>query len=372
MPGWLDVHARSTHAAAIDRESGELTRVRFGAGVDPVVEWLCELPQPVHACYEAGPTGYALYWQLVALGVSCEVVAPTLVPVRAGDRVKTDRRDAVRLARSYRAGELTPVWVPDHEHEALRDLVRAREAAKKDQLRARHRLGKFLLRHGRRPPRPTATWGTAHMSWVRAQKFEYSAQQAAMVDYLAEVDHAAARLGRLEEAIDDAIASLPEDTRALIEGLQALRGVAKITAVTVVAEMGRPSRFRTARQLMAYAGAVPSEHSSGESRRQGGITKTGNAHLRRVLVEAAWSYRHRPRVGVTLRARQKGLSEEVKELAWKAQHRLCRRYTRLAARGKPKQKVVTAVARELLGFVWALGIHIEQEQAARLSGQKAA
>jgi transposase len=302
----------------------------------------------------------------------CEVVAPTLVPVKAGDRVKTDRRDAVKLARSYRAGELTPVWVPDRSHEALRDLVRAREAAKKDQLRARHRLGKFLLRHGRRSPKQTEPWGTKHMEWVRAQTFEYGAQQATMVDYLAEVDHAIARIERLEQAIDDAIIDTPADTRALIEGLQALRGLAKIAAVTVVAEVGRPSRFHTAKQLMAYAGAVPSEHSSGASRRQGGITKTGNAHLRRVLVEAAWAYRHRPGLGRRLQSRHKEVSSEVREIAWKAQDRLHRRYGKLTAKGKPKQKVVTAVARELLGFVWAVGCQIEAEQAALSSSRRKA
>lgn len=365
----LDVHADTISVAvAEDGRSGEVRSL----GVipnrpEPVRKLVKKLggPRGLQVCYEAGPTGYALYWQLSALGVACEVVAPTLVPVKAGDRVKTDRRDALKLARSYRAGELTAVWVPEPAHEALRDLVRAREAAKKDQLRARHRLGKFLLRHGRRHPKATCSWGAAHLAWVRAQVFEHAAQQATMVDYLTEVDHAAARIERLEQAIDDAVAGLPTETRGLIEGLQALRGIAKITAVTVVAEIGRPSRFRTAKQLMAYAGAVPSEHSSGASRRQGGITKTGNAHLRRVLVEAAWCYRHRPGLGSRLRARQEGQSEEVKEIALKAQHRLNRRYRKLEANGKPKQKVVTAVARELLGFVWAVGACIEQEQAAK-------
>jgi transposase len=329
-------------------------------------------PKGLMACYEAGPTGYALYWQLTSLGVACEVVAPTLVPMKAGDRVKTDRRDAVKLARSYRAGELTAVWVPDKAHEALRDLVRARESAKKDQLRARHRLGKFLLRHGRRPGKKTVAWGSMHMAWLRAQRFEHPAQQATMVDYLGEVDHAIARLERLEKAIDDAIASAPADTRALIDGLQALRGVAKIVAVTVVAEVGRPSRFHTAKQLMAYAGAVPSEHSSGANRRQGGITKTGNAHLRRVLVEAAWSYRHRPGIGARLRGRQRAASDEVKAIAWKAQDRLHRRYARLVAKSKPSQKVTTAIARELLGFVWAIGRQIEAEQGAQSTSESKA
>ncbi len=363
----LDVHAETISVAVA--EDGRLGEVRSVGVIPNRPEAIRRLikklggPPGLQVCYEAGPCGYALYWHLTALGVACEVVAPTLVPVKAGERVKTDRRDALKLARSYRAGELTAVWVPEPAHEALRDLVRAREAAKKDQLRARHRLGKFLLRHGRRPPKPTCSWGAVHLAWVRAQSFEHAAQQATMVDYLAEVDHAAARIERLEQAIDDAIASLPNETRGLIEGLQALRGIAKIAAVTVIAEIGRLSRFQTAKQLMAYAGAVPSEHSSGASRRQGAITKTGNAHLRRVLVEAAWCYRHRPGIGKRQRARQAGLSEELKEIALKAQHRLNRRYRKLEANGKPKQKVVTAVARELLGFVWAVGARIEQEQA---------
>lgn len=370
----LDVHADTIAVAVAEGgRSGEVRSVGIIPNQEGAMRRLVQKlggPKGLMVCYEAGPTGYALYWLLTSLGVACEVVAPTLVPVKAGDRIKTDRRDAVKLARSYRAGELTAVWVPDQAHEALRDLVRAREAAKKDQLRARHRLGKFLLRHGRRPVKPSASWGSVHMAWVRAQRFEHAAQQATMVDYLGEVDHAVARIERLERAIDDAVAETPADTRALIDGLQALRGIAKITAVTVIAEVGRPSRFHTAKQLMAYAGAVPSEHSSGGSRKQGGITKTGNAHLRRVLVEAAWCYRHRPGLGARLRARQKEASSEVKEIAWKAQDRLHRRYAKLTAKGKPKQKVVTAVARELLGFVWAIGRQVEEERAGLSSSRQ--
>jgi transposase len=214
----LDVHADTIAVAVAESgRSGEVRSVGVVPNQEGAIRRLVQKlggPKGLVACYEAGPTGYALYWQLTSLGVMCEVVAPTLVPVKAGDRVKTDRRDAVKLARSYRAGELTPVWVPDRSHEALRDLVRAREAAKKDQLRARHRLGKFLLRHGRRSPKQTEPWGTKHMEWVRAQTFEYGAQQATMVDYLAEVDHAIARIERLEQAIDDAIIDTPADARS--------------------------------------------------------------------------------------------------------------------------------------------------------------
>src|SRR5262249_45555603 len=221
---------------------------------------------PVHrlrVCYEAGPTGYVLYWQLTGLGVHCDVVAPTLVPTKAGDRVKTDRRDAVKLARSYRAGDLTPVWVPDATHEALRDLVRAREAAKKDQLRARHRLGKFLLRTGRRPPSTMKAWTQQHLRWVKTVHYDHAAQEATLQDYLHEVDHVADRIARLERAIDDAVQTVPERMRAVIAALQALRGIAQVSAVTMVAELGELSRFANARQLMGYTGIVSSENSSG-------------------------------------------------------------------------------------------------------------
>ena len=318
-------------------------------------------------CYEAGPTGYALYWQLTRMGAKCEVVAPTLVPVKAGDRVKTDRRDALKLARNYRAGELTAVWVPDAAHEALRDLVRAREAAKKDELRARHRLSKFLLRHGRRPPLGVKAWTMKYLEWVKREvHFEQLAQEATLLDYLHEVEHGAARIARLDGAITEAVKSAPPQMRAVIEALQALRGIAHVSAVTVVAELGELSRFSRAKQLMAYGGIVPSEDSSGERTRRGNITKTGNAHLRRVVVEAAWAYRHRPSVGATLRKRQEHVSEEVKEIAWKAQQRLHERYRKLLAKGKNKGVVVTAVGRELLGFIWAIGIQVETAQKESL------
>jgi len=322
-------------------------------------------PEQLRVCYEAGPTGYVLYWQLSELGVKCEVVAPTLVPVKAGDRVKTDRRDAVKLARSYRAGDLTPVWVPDAAHEALRDLVRARWAAKRDQLRARHRLSKFLLRQGRRAPEGTNAWTDKHLQWIRSQvHFAYPPQQVTLEDYLHEVDHAAARIERLEHSIDAAIETLPLKMRAVIEALQSLRGIAQISAVSIVAELGELSRFEHPRQLMGYSGAVSREHSSGERIRRGAISKTGNGHLRRIVVEAAWAYRHRPAVGTTLAARQRRSSAPVLELAWKAQQRLHQRYVRLMGRGKCKQLTVTAVARELLGFIWAIGVHVERELQA--------
>jgi transposase len=341
----FDVHAR-TIAVAVAEAGGEVRSL----GVIPnnpesVSRLIRKLgkPQQLRVCYEAGPTGYVLYWQLTKLGVRCEVVAPTLIPVKPGDRVKTDRRDAEKLARCYRAGDLTPVWVPDAAHEALRDLVRAREAAKQDQLRARNRLGKFLLRQGRRAPEGTQAWTGKYMKWIKEQvRFEQPAQEATLLDYLHEVEHAVERIQRLENSIDQAIQTVPEKMRAVIQGLQSLRGIAKISAVSIVAELGEISRFQKASQLMGYSGAVSSEDSSGERTQRGAISKAGNAHLRRIVVEAAWSYRHRPSVGTALAARQKDLgepyAEEVKEMAWKAQHRLHSRYSKLSARGKTKQR----------------------------------
>jgi len=283
------------------------------------------------------------------------------VPVKPGDRVKTDRRDALKLARSYRAGDLTAVWVPDAAHEALRDLVRAREAAKKDQLRARHRLGKFLLRHGQRPVSAMHAWTQTHLTWVKTVHFAHAAQEATLLDYLHEVEHVVDRIARLEHAIDEAVTAAPERLRAVIEALQALRGIALVSAATIVSEVGELSRFTNPRQLMGYSGAVAREDSSGERTRRGGITKTGNAHLRRIVIEAAWAYRHRPAVGTALRKRQGPASVEVKAIAWKAQHRLHARYRALTARGKCKQHVVTAIGRELLGFIWAIGVHVESK-----------
>lgn len=360
----LDVHA-DTIAVAVAEPTGEVRSL----GVIPnrpeslrkLVKRLGPAEQ-LRACYEAGPTGYVVYWQLTALGVRCEVMAPTLVPVKAGDRVKTDRRDAEKLARSYRAGDLTAVWVPDAAHEALRDLVRAREAAKQDQLRARHRLSKFLLRHGQRPPVGTKAWTQKYLAWVKQTvHFEPPAQEATLLDYVQEVDHVAERVARLDRAITEAVALAPPAMRAVIDALQALRGVALVSAVTIVAEVGPLSRFVRPPQLMGYGGLGPREASSGARTWRGGITKTGNAHLRRIVVEAAWAYRHRPAVIGALRRRQVGLSESAKALAWKAQHRLHGRFRKLLGRGKCPQQAATAVGRELLGFIWAIGVAVEAE-----------
>jgi transposase len=359
----LDVHAE-TIAVAVAEPDGEVRSLGIIPNREESVRKMVKKLGPaeqLQVCYEAGPTGYALYWQLSSLGVKCEVVAPSLVPVKAGDRVKTDRRDATKLARSYRAGDLTAVWVPNEEHEALRDLVRARETAQQDQLRARHRLSKFLLRHSRRAPAGIKAWTQKHEQWIKEQvHFEQPAQEYTLLDYLHEVEHMGDRIRRLELAIEEAVKLAPPQMQEVIRALQALRGVAQMSAVTIVAELGEISRFERPRQLMGYSGIVPSEHSSGKRIQRGQITKTGNAHLRRIAIESAWAYRHRPAIGARLRKRQEGLSEEVKEIAWKAQHRLHKRFRTLSAAGKEKQKLVTAVGRELLGFIWAIGVQVER------------
>lgn len=365
----LDVHAETIAVAVA--EGGSRGEVRSMGTIPNRPGSLRKLlkklggPNGLRFCYEAGPTGYAVYWQLTGMGAECEVVAPTLVPKKPGERVKTDRLDAEKLARCYRAGDLTAVWVPDAAHEAMRDLVRAREAAKKDHTRARHHLSKFLLRRGERAPAGVRPWTLKHKAWLKMVTFDEPAHEVVLQDYVAEVDHQAERIKRLEQAIDDAVEAAPEEMRAVIEALQALRGVAKLSAATIVAETGPLSRFDRPAKLMSYAGMVSSEHSSGTTKRQGAITKAGNAHLRRIVGEAAWSCRYKPAIAGRLRQRQEGLGEEVKEIAWKAQHRLHRRYVRLVSRGKPPQVAVTAVGRELLGFVWAIGVNVEQELAAK-------
>jgi transposase len=363
----LDVHAETIAVAVAEAGDGEVRFLGTIPNSPEAVRRLVKKLGPVtqlRACYEAGPCGYVLYWQLAALDVPCEVVAPTLVPVKAGDRVKTDRRDAHKLARCLRAGELTAVWVPDAAHEALRDVLRAREAAKKDQLRARHRLSKFLLRHGLRPPAGVKAWTTAYLLWVGRLEFEHRAIEITHADLLHEVDHVAERIRRLEQAIGEIVDQLPASRRAVVDALQAMRGVARLTAATLVAEIGEFSRFSSPRQLMGYAGIVPREHSSGSRIRRGSITKTGNSHLRRIIIEAAWAYRHRPGVGAGLRRRQQTVAPDLIEIAWKAQNRLHGRYRKLTGREMAKQKVIAAVGRELLGFAWAIAVRAERSTPA--------
>jgi transposase len=358
----LDVHADTISVATAELGGDVSFYGKIPNQLDAVRRMVKKLGAgyELRACYEAGPTGYVLYWQLSLLGVKCEVIAPSLIPTKAGDKVKTDHRDALKLARHYRNGELTPVWVPDAAHEALRDLVRTREDARADQQRARQRLGKFLLRHGQRPEGKMANWSLKHMEWIKRKvHFEQPALEATLQDYVREVEHAAERIHRLEEAITAAVQTTAPMLRAVVEALQAMRGVALISAVSIVAELGMLSRFDKPRQLMGYSGLVPSEDSSGNRIQRGAITKTGNSHLRRVIVEASWAYQFRPWVGGYLAKRQKGLDAEVIEIAWKAQHRLHARYKKLLAAGKKKPQIVTAVGRELLGFIWAIAVKVE-------------
>ena len=267
-------------------------------------------------------------------------------------------RDLTRAAFAWRRKQLQKIL---RDHEALRDLVRARQAAKQDQRRARQRLSKFLLRHDVRRPPKMAAWKSVHRAWLGQVHFEQGALQATLQDYLHEVDHQGARIERIEQAIERAVEAAPAAIREVIAALQALRGVAKVTAIGVVAEIGEFSRFSHPTQLMGYSGGVPSEHSTGGRTRRGSITKTGNAHLRRMVTESSWSYRHGPGLHLALRKRQQGLDPEVIAMAWRAQVRLCQRYRHLVGRGKPSQKAVTAVGRELLGFMWSISVHIEAQ-----------
>jgi len=362
----LDVH-KATITVAVAEPDGAVqslgTLPNESEAIRKLVRKLRQGGRELAVCYEAGPTGYALYWELESLKVPCVVIAPSLVPVRAGDRVKTDRRDAEKLAHLYRAGELTPVGVPTPEREALRDLVRAREAAKKDERRARNRVQKFLLRRGITKPGQSREGSEAYRKWLAGVEFEHRAQAAVRDDLLAEVDHAARRVRSLDAALDEAVAAAPKEMRSVVDALQAMRGISKLTATTIVAEVGELSRFSHPRELMGYAGIVASEASSGARTRRGGITKTGNAHLRRIIIEAAWHYRHRPKVVGAIRKRQVGIDTSSIDIAWAAQERLHRRYRQLLARGKCRQKVVTAVGRELLGFVWDLATRVERTQS---------
>jgi transposase len=304
----------------------------------------------VRCCYEAGPTGFGLYRRLVERGIDCQVVAPGLVPQRPGDRVKTDPREARTLARLRAGGLLEPIHVPSPELEAARDLVRAREDARLDRMRDRHRLSTFCLRHGRLLP--TSAWTVVRRKWLSEQRFAFAAEQLTFDTYLHTVDLVDRRLEALERAIRQAAEQGP--WRGLVAQLRCRRGIDTPTALAPVAEIGDFGRFRSAEELMAFVGLVPSEHSSGQHRRQGSITKVGNSHVRRLLVEAAWHARRRPKVGYQLARRQRGQDAAVIERAWRCQQRLHQRRPRMAGRGKPSQKIVVACARQLAGVVWAI------------------
>jgi transposase len=304
----------------------------------------------VLACYEAGPCGYVLQRRLRALGVECMVVAPSLIPVKPGERVKTDRRDAKKLAELLRAGMLTEVHPPTEAEEAVRNLCRCREDAREDLTRARHRLSKLLLRQGQ--VYAGRAWSQTHRRWLKTLSFASDVDQAVFDDYLQTLEHCEERLHGLEAKLEEV--SQQELYREPVGWLRCFRGIDTVTAMTVVSELHDFRRFHSARELMSYLGLVPSEDSTGERKRRGAITKAGNRHVRRVLIEASWSYRHKPAVGVGLRHRREGQPGWVVAMADRAQQRLHRRYWQLLNRGKPHNKAVTAVARELGGFLWAV------------------
>jgi transposase len=352
----LDVHKESIDIAlADDGRNGEVRSFGAIAGdmdsLDKAIRKFRRSGSELRFVYEAGPCGYEIYRHLKAQGLHCDVVAPSMTPKRSGDRIKTDRRDAVTLARLYRAGELTPVYIPRADDEAMRDLVRSREDAVNATRKARQHLGAFVLRHGFRYSGAKA-WSLAHSRWLADIKMPHPAQQIALQEYIHSVEESTERIDRLTEQI---LKLLPAWRLApVVSALQALRGVAPIVASTMVVEVGDIRRFENPRQLMAYLGLVPSESSSGQTTRRGGITKTGNGHARRVLIEAAQTYCFPARVSRPLRKRQEGLPRKIKEISWKAQLRLCERFKKLMARGKHRNRVITAIARELSGFIWAI------------------
>jgi len=351
----LDVHKETIAVSVAEAHGGE---VRYVGEIANTPEALVKLVRQLKKggatlsfCYEAGPCGYELYRQLKGLGQACQVVAPSLIPRKPGDRVKTDRRDSLNLARLLRAGELTPVWVPDEPQEALRDLTRAREDMKRMQRQAKQRLLAFLLRH-RKTFSGKTRWTQAFYRWLEDLKFDQPIQQIVFQEYIDLVQSMDKRVAAFDQQIEGA--SSHSVFAPMITGYTALRGVDRLTAMTIVAEIGDLKRFTSAPQFMAYLGLVPSEHSSGASKSRGSITKTGNGHVRRVLVEAAWTYRHAARKTATLQRRAEKAPQRVQDIAWAAQKRLCGRYRSLQERGKLKVQVCTAIARELAGFIWAI------------------
>ncbi|QDI90701.1 IS110 family transposase [Salicibibacter halophilus] len=318
----------------------------------------------LQVCYEAGVTGYGLYRLFLKLGIECEVIAPGLIPQRPGDRVKTDKRDAIRLAQLFRAGELTSVYVPTEEDEALRDLVRAREDAKEDELRAKHRITKLLLRYSISPPKEVGkNWSYKYRKWIQTLTFKHSALSVAFQEYLQHINEIEERVKRLEKEIEQQ--STQGVHAPMIQALQCLRGVALITATSLVAEIGSFQRFQSPKQLMAYTGLVPSESSSGDLRKQGSITKTGNRHVRRLLIESSWSYRYQPAVKGKLKKRIDGQPGSIQTISWNAQQRLHKKYFRLLLKGKSSGTAVTAVARELAGFVWAVAQEADEQTTSK-------
>ena len=356
----LDTHKETVAVAVADaiggkaRYYGEIANTP--EAIRKLVKKLCPDGEVISFCYEAGPCGYEIYRQISQLGHHCSVVAPSLIPTKPGERVKTDRRDSEKLSRLDRAGELTAVWVPDQEQEAMRDLTRAREDMKGLERITKQRLNAFLLRYGRIYESGKSRWTQAHFRWMEGLKFDVTVQQIVFQEYVDAVKQAEARVVGLEQEMEKALEHWV--LAPVVEALMALRGIKLITAMTVMAELGDITRFDSPRQLMSFLGLVPSEASSGQTRRQGGITKTGNSHVRRVLVESGWCYRFPARKTAHLQRRAEKCSDEVQAIAWKAQKRLCGRYTHLLGRGKLKVQVCTAVARELVGFIWAIACEV--------------
>ncbi|WP_223212032.1 IS110 family RNA-guided transposase [Thiolapillus brandeum] len=352
----LDVH-KDTIAVAIALPGREepVYRGEIAHEGRKVEKWLNRLSvefdgQVLQFCYEAGPCGYGLYRRLVGAGHDCQVVAPSLIPRKAGERVKTDRRDALKLARLLRAGELTAVWVPDAEQEAMRDLTRARDDMKSQERKARQQLNAFVLRHGHHWPRGKKRWTQAHFNWLESIQFEQPWLQIVLQEY---IDAVKAVTRRVTDLTEQLMQALPGWSLApVVDALVALRGVDKLAATVLLAELGDISRFDSPKRLMAYLGLVPSEHSSGGRRRQGAITLTGNGHARRMLVECAWSYRFPARQTMHLKRKAKAAPERAKAIAWRAQKRLCGRYRQLTQAGKNVKLVCVAIARELVGFIW--------------------
>ena len=356
----LDVHKESIDIAVAD--DGRDGEVRFygtiggdTTALDKAIRKSRKKGVELRFVYEAGPCGYEIYRHLTAQNFHCDVIAPSMTPKRSGDRVKTDRRDAVTLARLYRAGELTPVYVPGEDDEAMRDLLRCREDAVNAARTARQRLGAFVLRHGFRYAGGNP-WSEAHFRWFADIKMPHRAQQITLQEYIDAAEEAMKRIDRLTEQVRQMVSTWR--MAPVVNALQALRGVADIVATTMVVEVGDLTRFENPRQLMAYLGLVPSENSSGQTTKRGGITKTGNCHARRALIEAAQTYGFPARVSRALRKRQEGQPKEIREIAWKAQTRLCGRFRKLMAKGKNRNRVVAAIARELSGFIWAIAKQI--------------
>jgi transposase len=349
----LDVHARSVLAASMDSETGELRVRRLPGETSEVVEFCCSLPGPTRVAYEAGPTGYGLARELAAVGIGCTVAAPGKIERPAQDRVKTDQRDAERVLRLLMIDALHAVRVPTASEEGLRDLIRARETLRGDLMRARQRMSKLLLRHDVRYEENASTWSRSHRAWLGKVDLGQRGAQATLLDSLGAIDALQIRRDALEATIGELVAESPWAQTA--GRLRCLRGIDTLSAVGLCAEVGDFERFQRPGPLMSYLGLVPSENSSGDTRRQGAITKSGSRHARRLLVEAAWHYRRTPRLGTTLERRQEGQSAAVIAIAWKAQQRLHRTWRRLdTERGKRRTIVAVAVARQLAGFVWAI------------------